>query len=81
MNYEVIRLIDKPEIKEQAARWFHQKWGIPLEAYKESMDECLAKRNSVPQCLCRLYRSGQKMQRNSRCIAELCMRRHEGERD
>lgn len=49
MNYEIIRLTDHPERKEQAARWFHEKWGIPLEAYKESMEACLAKRNPVPQ--------------------------------
>ena len=30
-----------PEWKDQAARWFHQKWGIPLVAYLESMDHCL----------------------------------------
>ncbi len=49
MDYEMIRLIDKPEIKEQAARWFHEKWGIPLEAYTDSMEECLAGKNPVPQ--------------------------------
>ena len=36
------------EIKEQAAQWFHEKWGIPLAAYKESMEECLAKKGPVP---------------------------------
>lgn len=49
MNYEIIRLIDKPEIKEQAAQWFHEKWNIPLTAYIESMEECLTKKNTVPQ--------------------------------
>ena len=43
-DYDIIRLLDNPEIKEQAAQWFHEKWGIPLEAYAESMEECLAKR-------------------------------------
>lgn len=28
MNYEIIRLMDKPELKEQAAQWFHEKWGF-----------------------------------------------------
>lgn len=37
MNYEVISLIGKPEIKEQAAQWFHEKWGIPLGVYTESI--------------------------------------------
>lgn len=49
MEYEIIRLTDKPEIKEQAARWFHEKWNVPLEAYTESMEDCLNKINSVPQ--------------------------------
>lgn len=49
MNYEIIRLIDKPEIKEQAAQWFHNKWNHSLEAYTESMEDCLSKRNPVPQ--------------------------------
>ena len=49
MHYEIIRLIDKPNIKEQAAQWFHEKWNIPLEAYIESMEDCLNKRNLIPQ--------------------------------
>jgi len=49
MNYKIVRLIDRPEIKDKAAKWFHEKWGIPLEAYTESMEECLMKRNPVPQ--------------------------------
>lgn len=49
MNHKIIRLIDRPELKEEAAKWFHEKWGIPLEAYAESMEECLAKKNPVPQ--------------------------------
>lgn len=34
MQYEIIRLTDKLEMNEQAAQWFHEKWGIPLEEYK-----------------------------------------------
>lgn len=49
MNYKIIRLTDKPEIKEQAATWFHEKWKIPLEAYIESMEECLKEMNPFPQ--------------------------------
>lgn len=49
MKYEIIRLTDKPEIKEQAAQWFHEKWGISLEEYAESMDECLSENKPVPQ--------------------------------
>ena len=45
----IISLADKPEMKEQAARWFHAKWGIPLEVYLESMEECLKGKRAVPQ--------------------------------
>lgn len=48
MNCEIIRLTDKPELKEQAAGWFHEKWGIPLEAYRESMNACLNGKTPVP---------------------------------
>lgn len=49
MGYGVIRLEDRPDLKERAAGWFHEKWGIPLEAYRESMEECLAMKSAVPQ--------------------------------
>lgn len=49
MEYEIIRLADQPERKEQAAQWFHEKWGIPLAAYLESMEECLTGKGPVPQ--------------------------------
>ncbi|WP_419505045.1 GNAT family N-acetyltransferase [Allofournierella sp.] len=49
MDYKIIRLIDRPEIKEQAAQWFHEKWDIPLKAYMESMEDCLRGIKSVPQ--------------------------------
>lgn len=46
---KILRLIDKPEMKDAMANWFHQKWGIPMEAYLESMEECLKGKDSVPQ--------------------------------
>ena len=49
---EMIRLLkirENENIAEQAANWFHQKWGIPLKAYQESICECLKKENAVPQ--------------------------------
>ncbi len=48
-RYEVTRLIDQPALRDRAAMWFHEKWGIPLEAYRESMDQCLTGESSVPQ--------------------------------
>lgn len=49
MNYQIVRLTDKPELMEQMAGWFHEKWGIPQEAYQESMQDCLAGKQAVPQ--------------------------------
>lgn len=37
------------EIAERAAQWFHEKWEVPLEAYKESIEACLKRKNPVPQ--------------------------------
>lgn len=49
IDYTVIPLIKKPELKETAALWFHEKWGIPLEVYTESMELCLRGLSAVPQ--------------------------------
>ena len=49
MKYQIVRLIDKPEMKEQMALWFSEKWSVPLQAYLESMDEALSGKTSVPQ--------------------------------
>ena len=45
MNYEYKKLREHPVLLTQAAVWFHEKWGIPLEAYQESMN---AMRESAP---------------------------------
>ena len=49
MAYKIINLRDCPEQKDETAAWFHDKWGIPLEAYRESMEQCLAGGSPVPQ--------------------------------
>ncbi|MBE6934711.1 MAG: GNAT family N-acetyltransferase [Ruminococcaceae bacterium] len=46
---EIIKLRENPGEKERMAQWFHEKWGIPLEAYLDSMNECLSKPEGVPQ--------------------------------
>ena len=46
---KIIRLTDKPEYKEKMANWFHEKWGVPLEAYLESMDEGLSNKSAYPE--------------------------------
>ena len=49
MNCDIIRLIDQPAMKENAARWFHEKWNISLKAYQDSMEEGLKQEKAVPQ--------------------------------
>lgn len=48
-RHTIIRLTDRPEYKESMAQWFHEKWGIPKQAYLDSMDACLKGESAVPQ--------------------------------
>lgn len=34
---------------DRAVAWFHEKWGVPEESYRESMQACLRKDTAVPQ--------------------------------
>ena len=49
MKYDIIKIQDQSELKETAANWFHSKWGVPKEAYLESMDACITDGETVPQ--------------------------------
>lgn len=40
-NYRYINLKEMPSVKDRAAEWFHSKWGVPTEAYRECMEEFL----------------------------------------
>lgn len=40
-DYKYINLLECPMIKDEAAEWFHAKWGVPKEAYLECMDAYL----------------------------------------
>ena len=48
-KYKIISIQEKPELKNQAAEWFHSIWNIPKKAYLDSMDECLECKSEVPQ--------------------------------
>ena len=43
-----VKLREEPRRLEAVAAWFHQKWGIPQEAYRASMEACLTGQG-VPQ--------------------------------
>lgn len=46
---EIIKIREQRHMAEKAAEWFHAKWSIPMEAYKESISECLRGESAVPQ--------------------------------
>ena len=41
-EYQYIDLMTQPELKGVAAKWFHEKWGVPETAYLECMEEYLS---------------------------------------
>lgn len=49
MDYEIWNLRDHGEWLDRAAAWFHGKWGVPLDAYRESMEACVKNEAPVPQ--------------------------------
>ncbi len=51
-NLTYITLREMPEIKNKAAEWFHSKWGVPVEAYLECMNEYLDNRTEYGWYLC-----------------------------
>lgn len=48
-DIEIIEIRKHGEMAHEAAKWFHAKWGVPLEAYAESIAACLEGRAGVPQ--------------------------------
>ncbi|MGM0124411.1 hypothetical protein IGI37_001788 [Enterococcus sp. AZ194] len=50
MEHLQIKRIDQfPEKLMEAAEWFHDKWGVPVEAYTESMEASLVQANVIPK--------------------------------
>lgn len=50
MNTIILKkLYECPELCNKAACWFSKKWGIPIEAYKESIQECIKLKTEIPQ--------------------------------
>ncbi len=46
----MIKLLrDNPEFLEKAALWFNQKWNIPIEVYRGSIQECISNNSKIPQ--------------------------------
>ena len=51
-KYQYITLRDMPEWMLPAAEWFHNKWGIPTEAYLECMEAYLHDETEYGWYLC-----------------------------
>ncbi len=51
-EYEYITLRQRPELKNQAAKWFYCKWGVPQEAYLECMESYLNIKTEYGWYLC-----------------------------
>ena len=49
MRYQIVNVREYPELASKAANWFHEKWGIPLAAYEESITACLTGSTPIPQ--------------------------------
>ncbi|MBM6744231.1 GNAT family N-acetyltransferase [Drancourtella massiliensis] len=48
-EYHIMNLREKPQWKQKAVQWFHEKWNVPVDAYLESIEESLNSENPVPQ--------------------------------
>ena len=51
-SFTYITLREKPGLKETAAEWFHNNWGVPREAYLECMDAYLNEETEYGWYLC-----------------------------
>ena len=51
-EYQYITLREAPEKRDIAAAWFHDKWGVPEEAYLECMEAYLHKETEYGWYLC-----------------------------
>lgn len=51
-SYTYTTLREYSELKDIAAKWFHQKWGVPIKAYLECMDAYLNKETEYGWYLC-----------------------------
>ena len=47
-----ITLRERPDLMDEAAQWFHDKWGVPVEAYRERMEAYLSGRTEYGWYVC-----------------------------
>lgn len=46
---EIIKIREHGEMAQRASSWFHSKWKVPIQAYAESMLDCIKNKTGVPQ--------------------------------
>ncbi|MCR5067761.1 MAG: GNAT family N-acetyltransferase [Erysipelotrichaceae bacterium] len=51
-QFRFVTLREAPELLEKAAAWFHEKWGVPEEAYRECMEPYLQGESEYGWYLC-----------------------------
>ena len=51
-EYQYITLRQRPDLAARAAKWFHEKWGVPEEAYLECIDAYLDRETEYGWYLC-----------------------------
>ena len=51
-SYQYVTLRERPEMKDMAATWFHDKWSVPKETYLECMDAYLSGETEYGWYLC-----------------------------
>ena len=51
-DYTIVTLRERPDLMDTAAEWFHEKWGVPKEAYAQCMESYLKKETEYGWYLC-----------------------------
>lgn len=51
-DYKYVNILEIPTIKDEAAQWFHSKWGVAKQAYLECMEEYLSGKTNYGWYLC-----------------------------
>ena len=52
LEFNFITLRDCPSLRDRAAEWFHEKWGVPADAYLECMTAYLNRETEYGWYLC-----------------------------
>ncbi len=52
MDYQYVTLREKPQLMNQAAKWFHEKWNVEMEAYLRCMESYVCNESEYGWYLC-----------------------------